>query len=80
MSNLPNGLQVDEILILKKIQINEDLKDIYVFSNYACYNHNISHFQCEVDLNTILIGVIFKHTFNLFLLYQSCLNFVHNLL
>jgi hypothetical protein len=39
---------------LKKIQVNEDLKDTYILLNYACYNHNTSNFQCEVDLNTIL--------------------------
>jgi hypothetical protein len=41
---LQNGLYVDEILI-KKIQGNGALKDTYVFSNYACYNHNISKFN-----------------------------------
>jgi len=40
---LQNGLRVDEILI-KKIQVNGALKDTYVLSNYACYNHNISKF------------------------------------
>ncbi len=35
---------------LKKIQVSGALKDIYIVSNYACYNHNIS----ELSLNTIL--------------------------
>ncbi len=48
---LRNGLQVDETLILKKNQVNEDLKDIYVLSNYK---HNILKFQCDIGLNTIL--------------------------
>jgi hypothetical protein len=28
----------------KQIQHYKDLKDIYVLSNYACYNHNVSKF------------------------------------
>jgi hypothetical protein len=51
---LQNELQVDEILIYIKFQVNEDLKDTYVLSNYAFYNHNISNFQCKVSLNTVL--------------------------
>jgi hypothetical protein len=39
---LQNGLHVDEILIFLKFQFNGTLKDIYVLSNYGCYNHNIS--------------------------------------
>ncbi len=58
---LQNGLQIDEILILKKIQINEDLKDIYILSKYACNNQNISKFQCEVGLNTILTSHFQKY-------------------
>jgi hypothetical protein len=54
MSNFINQFQVNEILNLKTFQVNEYLKNIYVLSNYACYNHNISNFQCEVGLNTIL--------------------------
>jgi hypothetical protein len=69
-----NGLQVDETLILKKNQVIEDLKDIYVLSNY---NHNILKFQCEVGLK-IYWPFIFKCTFNQFLSYQSCSNFVCN--
>jgi len=38
---------------LKWFQVNENLKYTYVLSNYACYIHNISKFQCEVGLNTI---------------------------
>jgi hypothetical protein len=38
---LQNGLHVDEILI-KKFQVIGALKYVYVLSNYACYNHNIS--------------------------------------
>jgi hypothetical protein len=41
---LQNGLHVDEILILKKNQLSETLKNTYVLSNYECYNHNISNF------------------------------------
>jgi hypothetical protein len=41
---LQNGLHVDEILILKKIQFSGALKDTYVLSNYGCYNHNISNY------------------------------------
>ncbi len=41
---LQNGLHVDEILILKKIQLSATLKNTYVLSNYECYNHNISKF------------------------------------
>ncbi len=37
---LQNELQVYEILILKTFKVNENLKDTYVLSNYACYNHN----------------------------------------
>jgi hypothetical protein len=43
-SILQNGLQIDVILIFQNFQINEKLKDTYVLSNYACYNHNISKF------------------------------------
>jgi hypothetical protein len=39
---LQNRLHVDAILFLKKIQVNGALKDIYVLSNYACFNQNIS--------------------------------------
>jgi len=39
---------------VRKIKANENLKDICVLSNYACYDHNISNFQCKVSLNTIL--------------------------
>jgi hypothetical protein len=38
---------------LNFFQVNENLKNIYILSNYACYNHNISKFHCEVGLNTI---------------------------
>jgi hypothetical protein len=41
---LQNGLHVDEISIKKKNQVSGALKDIYIVSNYACYNHNISNF------------------------------------
>lgn len=58
---LQNELQVDEILIRKIIQVNENLKDIYVLSNYAFYNYNISNFQCEVSLNIILISHFQKY-------------------
>jgi hypothetical protein len=40
---LQNGLHVDEILI-KKIQLSGALKNIYVLSNYECYNDNMSNF------------------------------------
>ncbi len=43
-SILQNGQHVNEILILKKIQVTGALKNTYVLSNYACYNHNISKF------------------------------------
>jgi len=63
---LQNELQIDEILIRKIIQVNENLKNTYVSSNYAFYNHNISNFQCEVSLNTILTSpfqTYFLYTF-----------------
>ncbi len=41
---LQNGLHVNEILFLKNFQVNGALKDTYVLSNYACYNHNILKF------------------------------------
>jgi hypothetical protein len=41
---LQNGLHVDEILTLKKFQLNEAIKNTYIFSNYECYNHNILKF------------------------------------
>jgi hypothetical protein len=41
---LENGLHVDEILILKKIQLNETLKDTYILSNYGCYHSNDNDF------------------------------------
>ncbi len=41
---LQNGLHVDEILIFKIFQVNGTLKDTYLLSKYACYNHNISKF------------------------------------
>ncbi len=41
---LPNGLHIDEILILKNFQFSRALKNTYVLSNYECYNHNISNF------------------------------------
>ncbi len=47
-------LQIGEILIFEKYLINENFKYIYVLSNYACYNHNISNSQCEINLNNIL--------------------------
>jgi hypothetical protein len=34
---LQNGLNLDEILIFWKFQVNGALKDIYVVSNYVCY-------------------------------------------
>jgi hypothetical protein len=37
---LQNELQVYEILIFKTLKVNEHLKDTYVLSNYACYNHS----------------------------------------
>jgi hypothetical protein len=39
---------------LKKFQISEALKDVYVLSNYACYNHNRLTFKYDVSLNIIL--------------------------
>jgi len=51
---LQNGLHVDEILIYKKYQVTMSLKYIYVLSNYAYYDHNISNFKYEINLNTIL--------------------------
>jgi hypothetical protein len=51
---LQNGLLVDEIYIFLKFQFNGALKDNYVLSNYACYNHNISKKLYEIGLNTIL--------------------------
>jgi len=41
-----------------KIEVNGPLKDTYVLSNYACYNHNISIFKYEVGLNTILTQLV----------------------
>jgi hypothetical protein len=41
---LQNGLHVDEILILKKIQFSGALKKSYILSNYECYRHSISNF------------------------------------
>ncbi len=41
---LQNELHVDEILIFKKSQVSVALKDTYLLSNYAWYNHNISNF------------------------------------
>jgi hypothetical protein len=63
----------------KKFKVNEDLKDTYVLLNYACYNHNISKFQCEVDLNTILTNH-FQMYFYYYDIYLFISNFVCNLL
>jgi hypothetical protein len=41
---LQNGLHVNEILILKKIELCGALKNTYVLSKYGCYSHNISKF------------------------------------
>ncbi len=41
---LQNGLHVDEFIFIFEIQLSGALKDTYVLSNYACYNHNISNF------------------------------------
>jgi hypothetical protein len=41
---LQNGLHVNEILLFLNFQVNGALKDIYVLSNYACYDHNILKF------------------------------------
>jgi hypothetical protein len=41
---LQNELHVHEILIIKKIQLNEALKDTYVLSNYGCYNYSDNNF------------------------------------
>jgi hypothetical protein len=38
-----NGLHVDKILIFQKFQVSGVLKDIYVLSYYALYNHNTSN-------------------------------------
>jgi hypothetical protein len=55
---LQSGLHVDEILIFKKFQISGALKNIYVLSNYECYNHNIFNFKYDVGLNTILTQLV----------------------
>jgi hypothetical protein len=55
---LQNGLHVGEILILKKFNLVEPYKNMYVLSNYECYNHNISKFYYEVGLNTILTQLV----------------------
>lgn len=39
-------LQVNENQIIK-FQVNGDLKDTYVLSNWAYYNHNISSFESK---------------------------------
>jgi hypothetical protein len=57
-----------------KIQINGGLKNIYVLSNYAYYNHNISTFNAKVVLNTILSNqflTYFYDTKNFQFLYSS---------
>jgi hypothetical protein len=41
---LQNKRHVNEILIFFKFQVKGALKDTYVLSTYACYNHNISKF------------------------------------
>jgi hypothetical protein len=38
---LQNGLHVDEILIKIFFQLSGAFKNIYVLSNYGCYNHYI---------------------------------------
>jgi hypothetical protein len=38
---LQNGLHVNKILIFWKIQVSGALKNTYVLSNYAWYNHKI---------------------------------------
>jgi hypothetical protein len=43
-SILQNGLYVNEILIFYLFQVSGALKNAYVLSNYACYNHNILKF------------------------------------
>ncbi len=45
-------------MILKTFQVSGALKDTYVLSNYACYNHNILKFEYEIGLNTILTQLI----------------------
>ncbi len=51
---LQNELDVDEILIVKKIQVSLALKNTYILSNYAYYDHSISTLKYEINLNTIL--------------------------
>jgi hypothetical protein len=63
---LQNGLHVHEILILKKEKVNGVLKDTYVLTNYACYNHNILIFKYEINLNiklTQLVSNVFSTYF-----------------
>jgi hypothetical protein len=42
-----NGLHVNEILTFKKFQLSGPQKNIYVSSNYGCYNHNVSKFSLD---------------------------------
>jgi hypothetical protein len=44
MSDFTKWLHVNEILIKKKIQLNRNLKNTYVLSNYEYYNRNMSNF------------------------------------
>jgi hypothetical protein len=41
-------------LIVKKIQVSLALKNTYILSNYAYYDHSISTLKYEINLNTIL--------------------------